>query len=210
VPNDLQTMVRRIRTDINRGSAHDTRIKEAIVDAIKRFRGKRLGFNQKISETVLISDQEVVALPVDWMEADFLRLEVDQDRYPLREVAYDTIEEKQRGLPTTGMPRDYAIQHRQLRFYPIPDQSYTLVFSFQFDLPEVSVSASDAATNAWMDEGEELIRKQATGDLFVSYIGGDKKQDGALLLSEVENAILPSLETRAAREQSSGSIRAFL
>jgi hypothetical protein len=210
VPNDLQTMVRRIRTDINRGSAHDGRIKEAIVDAIKRFRGKRLGFNQKTAETVLISDQEVIALPVDWMEADYLRLEVDRDRYPLREVAYSTIEERQRGLPSTGMPRDYAIQHRQLRFYPIPDQSYTLVFAFQFDLPEVSVSASDAAANAWMDEGEELIRKQATGDLFVSYIGGDKKQDGALLLSEVENAILPSLETRAAREQSSGLIKAFL
>jgi hypothetical protein len=208
--SDLQTMVRRIRTDINRGSSHDARIKEAIVDAIKRFRSRRLGFNQKKSETVLLSDQEIIALPTDRIEADFLRLEVGSDRWPLREVAYDTIEEKQRGIANTGLPRDYAIHNRELRFYPIPDQSYTLVFSFQYDLGGVSVSASDAATNAWLDEGEELIRKQATGDLMISYIGGDKKQDGAMLLAEVEGVILPTLESRAAREQTSGMVRPFL
>lgn len=207
---DFANMVRRIRTDLNRGTAHDTRIKEAIADAIKRYRGRRLGFNQKSSMMVLYSSQEVVSLPTDWIEVDHLRLELDSDRYPLKEVAYDWIEDRQRGAPTDGQPNKFAIQNRQLRFYPIADKSYTLVMSFHFEMNQVSASASDAATNAWMDEGEELIRKQAMGDLYVSYIGGDRKQDGALLLAEVEERILPSLESRAAREQSSGNIRPFI
>lgn len=203
-------MVRRIRVDLNRGSDHDNRIKEAIADAIKRFRGKRLGFNQKSSRTTLISDQEVIALPTDWIEVDHLRLEVGSDRQPLQEVSYDWIEDRQRGTPSDGEPTRFAIQNRQLRFYPIPDKSYTLVMSFHFEMREVSVSASDAATNAWMDEGEELIRKQAMGDLYVSYIGGSKKEEGLLLLDDVSKNVLPALESRATREQSSGNIRPFL
>lgn len=203
-------MVRRIRTDLNRGSSHDTRIKEAIADAIKRFRGKRLGFNQKNSRTVLLSDQEMIALPTDWVEVDFLRLERNTDRYPLREVSYDWIEDRQRGMPSDGEPTKFAIQNRQLRFYPIPDQSYSLVMSFLCDLPEVSVSASDAATNAWMVEGEELVRKQAMGDLLVTYIGGARVLEGKAMLQEVDQVIMPTLEGKAAREQTSGQVRPFL
>lgn len=210
--SDLQTMVRRIRGDLNRGTnaLPDLRIKEAITDAIKRFRAKRLGFNQKNSQTVLLSAQEVIALPTGWIEVDFLRLERDRDRIPLREVSYDWIEDRQRGEPNSGEPSKYAIQNRQLRFYPIPDQSFTLVMSFLCDLPEVSVSASDSATNAWMDEGEELVRKQAMGDLLVTYIGGSRVAEGQAMLGEVDQVILPTLEGKAAREQTSGRVEPFL
>jgi hypothetical protein len=158
----------------------------------------------------LVSSQEVIALPTDWIEVDHLRLEIDQDREPLKEVSYDWIEDRQRGQPNTGEPVRFAIQNRQLRFYPIPDKSYTLVMSFHFEMTNVSASASDAATNAWMDEGEELIRKHAMGDLYVSYIGGASIAMGAALLDEVSATVLPSLENRAAREQSSGQLRPFL
>ena len=208
--NDFGSMVRRIRTDLNRGSAHDDRIKGAIEDAIKRFRVKRLGFNQKSAQTILYSAQETIALPIDWLEVDYIRLELDNDRQPLREVSYDLIEDRQRGIASDGEPRLFAIQNRTMRFYPIPDKSYTAIMSFHFDLTDVSVSSSDAATNAWMVEGEELIRKQAMGDLYVSYIGGSSVPMGGALLAEVEERILPALENRAAREQTSGEVRPWL
>lgn len=207
---DYGTMIRRIRTDLNRGSSHDSRIKEAICDAIKRYRAVRLGFNQKKARTVLTSDNELIVLPDHWMEVDHLRLEVDSERDPLREVTYDWIEDKQRGTPFNSKPTHFAIHNRELRFYPIPDRSYTLVMSFHCDLPEISVSAADEATNAWMTEGEELIRKRAMGDLKVIYIGGSMIPEGRDLLDEVSRDILPSLETRASREQTSGQIRPFL
>ena len=203
-------LVRRIRTDLNRGAQHDPRIKEAIADAILHFRANRLGFNQKRSQTVLGPNQEFLALPTDWLEVDHLRLETDSDRQPLSETSYLWIEDRQRGTGYNGEPTHFAIHARELRFYPVPERSYTLVMSFQCDLPQVSVSASDAATNGWMTEGEQLVRTYALGDLLVNYVGGSEVERGLVLKIEAEENILPLLQRRAARENTSGHIRAFL
>lgn len=206
----LGTMIRRIRTDLNRGPSHDTRIREAICDAIAYFTPRRLGFNQKRSYTILQSAQEFLALPTDWVEIDHLRLEPGTERYPLTEVGYDWIEDEQRGAAVSGQPTRFAIQARELRFYPIPERSYTLVGSFLCQLGEVSVSASDQATNAWMTEGEQLIRTQALGDLYVDYVGGSEAVRGAALKAEAEEVLLPALERRASRENTAGRLRPFL
>ena len=206
----LGNMVRRIRTDLNRGSAHDGRIKEAIADAILHYTPRRLGFNQKRSQTILTSAQEFISLPTDWIEVDHLRLEPAGEREPLTEVTYDWIEDRQRGTPTTGEPTHFAIHARQLRFYPSPESSYTLVMSFLCSLPQVSASAADSATNAWMVEAEQLIRTYAVGDLYVHYIGGSETERGLMFKNEAEENILPLLERRAARENTSGRIRPFL
>lgn len=204
-------MVARIREDINRGSDFDARIKQSIVDAIRFYRTKRLGFNIKRARALLTSDTEIVSLPLDWIEADFLRLEDDGSREPMEEVTYDWMEDEGLNDDIRGRPTKYAIQHRELRLYPIPDRSYTLVLSFQYDLQNVSLSASDGETNAWMTEAEELIRKRAMGELYVLYVGGPEAvAKGNLLKQEAEDDVLPVLEAQAAREQSSGQIRPYL
>lgn len=204
-------MVARIREDINRGSDFDARIKQSIVDAIRFYRTKRLGFNIKRARALLTSDTEIVSLPLDWIEADFLRLEDDGSREPMEEVTYDWMEDEGLNDDIRGRPTKYAIQHRELRLYPIPDRSYTLVLSFQYDLQNVSLSASDGETNAWMTEAEELIRKRAMGELYVLYVDGPEAvAKGNLLKQEAEDDVLPVLEAQAAREQSSGQIRPYL
>jgi hypothetical protein len=209
--SDFGTMVRRIREDIDRGSAFDGRIKQAIVDAIRFYRTKRLGFNIKRARALLTSGREIVSLPLDWIEADFLRLEDDGTREPMEEVTYDWMEDDGRNDDIQGRPTKYAIQHRELRLYPIPDRSYTLVLSFQYDLQNVSLSSTSTDTNAWMTEAEELIRKRAMGELYVLYIDGPESiAKGNLLKREAEDDVLPMLEAQAAREQSSGQIRAYL
>lgn len=209
--SNLGRMVARIREDIDRGSSFDPRIKQAIVDAIRFYRTKRLGFNIKRARAVLTSGNELVSLPLDWLEADFLRLEDDGSREPMEEVTYDWMEDEGRNDDIRGRPTKYAIQHRELRLYPIPDRSYTLVLSFQYDLQNVSISATDGETNAWMTEGEELIRKHAMSDLYVLYVDGPESiTKGQLLRRECSDEILPVLESRAAREQSSGQIRPHL
>lgn len=203
-------MVSRIREDLDRGSSFDPRIKQAIVDAIRFYRSRRLTFNVKRARALLTSGNEVVSLPIDWIEADDLRLEDSASRDPLRQVTYDQLEDWGRNDADRGTPQNYAVQHRELRLYPIPDHSYTLVLSYQFDYLDVSISASDGATNPWMDEGEELIRKHAMSELFVHYIDGPEAiAKGQLLRRECSEDILPMLEAKAARQQSSGRIRPF-
>ena len=208
--NDYGSLVTRIRTDLNRGSAHDNRIRQAIIDAIRFYRSTRLGWNQKRAETLVQDGDEFVDLPPDWIEIDQLVLEEDNTRDPLIERTYDWIEERRRTRDLSGRPTDYAIQARQLRLYPPADQSYSLVMSLLYELRDVSLSASDGTTNAWMTEGEELIRKHAFADLLVYYIAGEETERGLMIREEVSTRILPVLEAQAAREQSSGRIKAFL
>lgn len=204
-------MVGRIREDLDRGSNYDTRIKQAIVDAIRFYRTNRLPFNTKRSRAVTQPSQEYYPLPLDWIEADFLRLETDGVRNPIRAVTYDWIEDHNRNDGNTGRPLKYAIQSYELRLYPVPDRSYTLALSFLYDLQSVSLSASDDVTNAWTDEAEELIRKHAMSDLKVNYVGGaDQIAEGQLLRRECSDEILPVLVSKAARQNSSGRMRAFI
>jgi hypothetical protein len=209
--SDFGTMVRRIREDLDRGSDFDGRIKQAICDAIVYYQTSRLGFNTKRARALVTSGMEMLALPLDWVEADYLRLEDDGQRIPFDEVTYDWIEDRKENDYDRGQPLKYAIQHREMRLWPIPDHSYTLVFSFQYELRNVSISASDLATNAWMTEGEQLIRTWAQGDVLINHIDGpEATEKGILLQAKAESAYLPKLEARAAREQSAGKIRGFL
>jgi hypothetical protein len=210
---DFGTMVQYIREDINRGTNFDPRIKRAIAKAIEYYKNKRLGFNTKRARAVLTSGHETVSLPTDWLEADFLRLEQDGNRDPLDEVTYDWMEETLRTDNDRGRPRKFAVQHRELRVYQIPDQTYTLVLSFHFELKNVSISASDGATNGWMVDAEQLIRSHAQADVLINYLSTPETiARGNALLNEClrPQGLLEMLEAAAAREQSSGKIKAWI
>jgi hypothetical protein len=207
----LGETVSRIREDLDRGSDYDSRIKRAVAEAIRYYRSKRVGWNLKRAYATLTSGNEYVSLPSDWIEADLLRLDQEDRRDVLEEVTYDWIDDENQYALTRGRPYKYAIQNRTLRFYPTPDQTYTLMFSFQYELKDVSMSASDGVTNAWLDEGEELIRKHAMSELLVHYIDGpDAVAKGQLIRQECEEDLLPTLESQAAREQSSGKIKPWI
>lgn len=215
--SDFGTMVRRIRVDINRGAGFDARIKDAICDAIVYYKNRRLGFNIKRARAVLTSGNETVSLPTDWLEADFLRLEYNGERDPMSEVTYDWMEDTLRADTDRGRPCKFAVQHRELRVYPIPDKSYTLVLSFHFELKNVSISATDGANNGWTQDAEQLIRKKAQADVLANYIGGPESEQKAMKLYNPEDdylgecgQILRNLEAAAAREQSSGKIKGWI
>ncbi len=204
------TMVSTILNDINRGSQHASRVKQAIVDAISRYQTKRLGWNQNRQETSIIRGDEYLALPSEWIEVDLVRLQDGSRRRKLDEVGYEWMEDNLRDDTYFGLPTKFAIENRRLRLYPIPDRSYSLMMIFQLELPEISLSASDDATNAWMEEGELLIRTHAQGDVMVRYIQGDSIPLGQQLVSFAETMLLPQLELQASREQASGRLRAHL
>jgi len=207
----LGQVVAKIREDINRGSDADARIKRAVAEAIHFYRNRRVGFNIKRAYAAVSSGNEYVSLPTDWIEADFMQLTDGTRREVLDEVTYDWIEDRLGPTDERGEPYKYAIQNRTLRLYPIPDRTYTLMFSFQFELKDVSESASDGVTNAWLNEGEQLIRRRAMADMYVHYIGGQEAVAmGQLLYHECSDQLLPALEMQAAREQSSGRTKPFI
>ena len=203
----LGTAVAAIRGDLNRSTDFDARIQEAIVNAIKFYRARRYGFNVKRS--TLVVSTEFTSLSADFIEIDYAKLEVSARLKPLYERNYVWLNERMLDASLSSEPVWFAVQERQLRVYPPPDQSYTTQIHYLYDVGmSISLSTSDSTTtNAWLDEGYELIRLHATIEVLEMYIDGPDAQAKAdrLRLREIEAE--RELKRRANREQSSGTIR---
>jgi hypothetical protein len=202
------TVIARIREDLDRGTDFDSRIKRGIEDAIFYYRAVRFGFNSK-RKTFSVS-AEYTSLTANWIEADYLTLELSDARVKIVEKTPDWINEEMVTPDFTGEPRYFAIQNRQLRLYPPPDQSYSVQMSYLYDLQEVSSSASDSASNAWTGEAEPLIRMHTMVDLLELYVDGPESHSKAERYRLRESEELKQLKRRANREQGAGVIEPWL
>jgi hypothetical protein len=212
----LSTVISRIRTDLDRGTAYDSRIRQAIDDAIHYYRAIRFGFNSR--RTTFTVTSEYTSLTADWLEVDAVALELSTNEVrPLRERPWPWIHNKARDASLSDEPIDFAIQQRQMRLYPPPDQTYSVQMVYLYDLGGVltdgsgnSLSASDSFSNAWLREGEQMIRLHAQADILINYIKGPEAVADGERCMQMAGALERRLKRRANREQSSGKIEAFL
>jgi hypothetical protein len=168
---DFVTMQTRIADELVRDDLSN-QIKLAINDGIKQWEAERFRFNEKRYRILTVAQQEYydVITPtlltsagaaVDTGETI---LEIDSmvrggSRYPLTDRTQSWMDDQQSGN-SYGPPTDYAFFANQLRFFPIPDAIYTVDISCMGRLgPNPLVDDGD--TNAWMTEGEVIIRGQA-------------------------------------------------
>lgn len=200
-------LVTRVSTDLNRGSEHSDRIKTAIVSAIDFYTAHRFAFNQNRSYAVTQTAVEYVTLPTDWVDIDWLRIEEGTQNERMQERTPDWIDEQGANTDDVGKPWAFALEDRSLRLYPIPDRSYTLNLTYLQLLPEVSISASDGASNGWTTEGYQVIYARAMADLLETYIDGDESYAKAERMRRREQEALRELKRRADIEQGSGWIK---
>lgn len=195
-----------IRSDLNRSTDFDARIQEALVNAMKFYRARRYGFNVKRKTFQLAS--EFTSLTPNFIELDYAKLHIGTRYKPLTERNSTWINEQMTFQSLSSEPEWFAVQDRMLRTYPPPDQSYSVEIHYLYDLNTISLSTSDSTTtNAWLDEGYELIRLHATIEVLEMYIDGPDAQAKADRLRLREQEAERELKRRANREQSSGSIR---
>lgn len=205
----LGAAIAAIRGDLNRSTDFDARIQEAIANAIKFYRARRYGFNTKRSTIVLAG--EFTSLSTDFIEIDYAKLEVSTRLKPLVERTYTWLNDMKRDVSLSSEPVWFAIQERLLRVYPPPDASYSTQIHYLYDLPGISLSTSDTTTsNAWLDEGYEVIRLHATVEVLEMYIDGPDAQAKADRLRLREAEAERELKRRANREQSSGQVKGVM
>lgn len=195
-----------IRGDLNRDTTFDARIQAALINAIKFYRARRFGFNSK-RKTIQLAG-EYTSLTANFMEIDYAKLQIGTRYKPLVERTYTWLNEQMRFQSLSSEPLWFAVQNRNLRVYPPPDQSYSCEIHFLFDLQDISASSSDSTTsNAWFDEGYDLIRLHAMVEVLEMYIDGPDAMQKAQILRVREQETERELKRRANREQSSGTIR---
>jgi len=155
--SDFGTVRNRILSDLNRTSSNDltSTAETEINSAIAFYEKRRFWFLEGRTSTYTVDGQEYYALPDDFRDDDSLVVNASGTTYPLIKRPYSVLESWYTQSTSKGTPSDYAIYDEQIRLYPIPNGAYQMTLSYYKELPTLS-AASD--TNAWMTEGEGLIR----------------------------------------------------
>jgi hypothetical protein len=161
----------RISSEMKRGelSASAASVQDSVLSAIKYLERRRFTWNEFADTTATasagVSYLPFANLPIKPLAIDTATVVLNGQRYMLEERNWKTIESVDSTL-TSGNPDCYAIHGRSIRLYPKPSADFALILSGVKQLTEISANASSGATNAWTEDGEELVRLTAKAMLF--------------------------------------------
>lgn len=157
---DLATLKSRIAAELHRADA-TADIAYAIGDAIAEYQSQRFLFNQTQATFSTASGTEYYAsptIPADIGQIDSLRLTANGRTTVIEPESWLVLDKISTTTSAQHRPSCWAWYKQQIRFYPVPDGIYTVTVSYLQKLP---VPASDASSNAWTEDAEELIRHAA-------------------------------------------------
>lgn len=211
--SDLVTMKTRISDELVRDDL-SSQIANAIAEAIRDHEGTRFWFNEKRFRLVTVASQEYYDLTTALTNTDATALDAGEalletdsvtildsgEAYPLTERTQQAMDRGQ-SLSTTGTPCEYAIFGDELRLSPIPDDAYEITIS---GLARLKTLSAGSDTNAWMTEGEALIRHRAKKLIYRDVV---RDPDGKALAEEAEAEALMKLERKTAAKVGTGRIR---
>lgn len=148
-----------------------SQIQKAIISSINYYQRERFYFNESRAITLSTSNGQEFYGSADnanipgLSQIDDLLITVNSTRYPLTRRSWEYLEFVSATTSDEGAPQDYGYYAQQIRLYPIPDTAYTILIS---GLPRMTTLSSTSDTNAWMTDGEYLIRSRAEWDLYSS------------------------------------------
>jgi hypothetical protein len=198
--SDYGTMQSRIADELIRSDL-TTQIARAIQSAIRHYSRERFYFNEAQWTSPTVASQRMYAVPSDLVDVDMIKIRVQGFDYELLRRDWNYLENVDTSPTYTGQPTDWAYFANQFRLYPVPDAVYTLTLSGLSTLEALSESDD---TNAWMVEGEELIRARAKWDLCTSVL---MDPASASLMKAIELDALGSLKGRSNVRLSMGRVR---
>jgi hypothetical protein len=191
---DMQTRI----ADEIQDSSLTAQIKLAIQTAITFYERQKFYFNTKTGTFNTIGGQEYYGsaanadIPNLIRIYDPLKCQINGFNYDVVPTDESYINSCQNGQIIT-LPQYYAYYAQQIRLFPIPDTTYLMTMQYQYRFPAL---VNDSDTNAWMTDGEMLIRQAAKRVIGVDVT---REVDPSAPISLLEQQAIDALnaETRA-------------
>lgn len=203
--SDYGTMQTRIGNELKRASL-TSEIQNAILSALDFYKRQGFRWNSARTTTTTTDAIEYYGLPTDFIEADTMVLKDGSDLEPLEERTHFWIDLEKEWDSHKSRPYIFAVQANQFRLYPVPDDAYTMILTYRYELEKPS---ADTDTSAWFTDGEELIRTHAKVDMLENVIRGPESFQEAERLRLREAQVLKELRIEYKRSQSSGRITPY-
>lgn len=190
------TMRSRIAEELTDSAITTAHINAAIQSAIKHYERKPFYFNQKKASTFSTVASQEYYTSSDLADIPYI-VQIDSFvigsyKSTVRPVHHAEIEATQSGS-ITAQPNAYAYFNQKIRLFPIPDAVYTATLAYIYRLDALS---ADGDTNAWMTDGEELIRQSAKRILALDILHAD---DIAMRCYNREKEVLDELQAENRR-----------
>jgi len=176
-----------------------TQVQRAIQDAIALYEPSRFYFNQTTGNFSTLAGQEyygaadLADIPL-LIEINSLMVAISGSKSALQAEDFRQMDRVQNGA-WWGPPRSFAYYNQQIRLFPIPDQAYPMTMAYHHRLTPL-VAGSD--TNAWMVDGEMLIRQTAKAALALDVLQEPTIAQGAQILAD-KALVRLQMETRKRR-----------
>ncbi len=201
----LAQLKARIASDLTRDDL-TTQIASVITDTIKFYARERFWFNQTRSLTFNTVASQIAYAAADLstipnlIRIDALYLPSTLSIYPLDRYEPDDFELIEAG-GGGGKPTCYTYIDQTIRLWPTPSAIYSMRLHAFYKLPDL---ATDADTNAWTDDAEELVRSHAKMLLYMDVLEDD--QNAQRMAAKVP-ALLAGLRSETASRMATGRIR---
>jgi len=213
-------------------------INREINSAIKHYETMRTSWGE-VKDAILgetTSGQRSYSLStsdIRWLKIDSMKLEYNNSYITLSPRTWDEIEEMDRQITgSLGLPQNYVVYGKQVRMYPVPNQSMTILMSYLERPLPTSLTGSFTGTGSqtptstashnnrlggWYDHGGELIRARAKAAVQIKYLrDGNATAEAALIaqtggnfLSMTEKQAYESLSDEIQDQLSSGRIQPY-
>lgn len=154
-----------------------TQVAETINDAILFYQPHRFIFSEgRDTSLSTVIGQEFYGVaddtllgPVGLFAFDYITVTIGTAQFDLPRYQPEAIELLSQSGTQMGQPQCYSYYNYQMRLYPIPNAVYPLTIAAH---QRIAAPATDiVAGNAWMVDGERLIRGRAKYELALNYTG---------------------------------------
>lgn len=202
-PQTLQAIWDRITREIHRDDLQ-TEIESAVGTAIRYYRSSRFEFNERQATFSTVPYQETYEapeIPSDIGQIDTMRATINGRLMVLEPWTFQYLQNISTTQNTSGQPWGWAWYAKKIFFYPIPNQDYTILISYQ-QRKDAPVDADDAST-VWTNDAQDLIVNCSKKLLYRDVI---QDPDNAQICHAAEMESLGILKNESVQLQEEGAL----
>lgn len=193
-------------------------INREINSAIKHYESMRTSWSE-VKDAVFgetTSGQRSYSLStsdIRWLKIDSIKLEYNNSYITLDPITWSEMEEKDRQITgSLGLPQNYVIYSKQVRMYPVPNASLTILISY-LERPlltsltgcltgtgsqtPTSTASHNNRLGGWYDDGAALIRARAKAAVQIKYLRDGNATAEAALIAQTGGSFLSMIEKQA-------------
>ena len=181
-----------------------------VARSVDQYANERWWFNERRVNIPTVPGQDYILWPntalnsARWIDGLYLEQNNGNSRWP---IVFRSNEEFERlAQPSTlGQPTDALVADDRIKLFPIPNRIYNIAADIIADVTPPLVSDTDS--NAWTNQGQDLITAQVKLRLYRDYLSASQNDPRLVLANAQERDAYSRLRAESTRRTATGRMQ---